>query len=200
MTKPTDGTDQKRYSGKKIVPLVYGLAVLMCVGLLWYGLSIRGLRDNAPLGADEQAILAGMPREWTRITDLKERVEGQGWSIYVPCNAEAGTLVIQGEAENPRVLCSFCDSVQEGKIRRVEFAGEVPHPVRLQLDGGGEVFIEPVDAMVASRFAGARLEDYVLTWTLADATKMFFVPSLAARNFKVLKAEDKNPEGCGSSK
>lgn len=185
----------KSHSGKKIVPLVYGTAVLMCAGLLWYGLSIRGLRANAPLGAEDRAIVAGLPREWTRITN----VEGQGWSIYVPCNSEAGSLVIEAEAEDPRLTCAFCDSVEGATVRRVEFAGVPPHPVRLKLDGGGEAFIEPVDAAVSARFAGARLQDYVLTWTLPDGTEMFFVPSVAARNFEVLKAEDESPEGCAAN-
>jgi hypothetical protein len=183
----------KQHSGKKIVPLVYGSAVLLCAGLLWYGLSIRGLRANAPLGAEDRAILAGLPREWTRLTN----VEGQGWSIYIPCNSEAGTLVIEAQGEDPRLTCAYCDSVQGATIRRVALTGVPPHPVRLKLDGGGSVFVEPVEPAVSARFTGARLQDYVMTWTLEDGTEMYFIPTVTSRNFEFLRAEDESPEGCG---
>lgn len=188
----TDPARQSSFSGKKIVPLLYGAAVLLCAGLLGYGLAIRGLNPNAPLGEEDRAILADLPGEWTRIT----RVEGQGWAIYVPCNAEAGSLVVDADDENPRLLCAWCDTIQEGMIRRVSLKGQPPRPVRLKLDGGGTALIEPVDAAVSARFAGARLQDYVLTWTQADGAEMFFVPTVVARNFEVLKAEDESPEGC----
>jgi hypothetical protein len=182
------------YSGKKIVLALYGGAVLLCAGLLWYGLSIRGTKANPPLGAEDRAILADLPREWTRIN----YVEGQGWAIYIPCRSEAGSLVVEADEESPRLLCAWCDTIAEATIRRVSLkGGQPPRPVRLKLDGGGVVLIEPVDAAVSARFAGARLQDYVLTWTLPGGAAMYFVPTVAVRNFEVLRAEDESPEGCG---
>jgi hypothetical protein len=180
------------HSGKKIVPLLYGAAVLLCAGLLWYGLSIRGQNASAPLGNEDRAIIADLPGEWTRIT----AVEGQGWAIYVPCRAEAGSLVVDADDENPRLLCAWCDTIQEGMIRRVSLKGQPPRPVRLKLDGGGTALIEPVDAAVLARFPGAPLRDYVLTWTQPDGSAMFFVPAVNAGDFEVLRAEDESPEGC----
>jgi hypothetical protein len=179
-------------SGKKIVPLLYGVAVLMCAALLWYGLSIRGTRDDAPLSAEDRAVLADLPRAWTRIT----RLEGQGWAVYVPCHAEAGSLVIEADAENPRLLCAWCDTIQEGPIARVSLKGQMPRSVRLKLDAGEVALIEPVDSAVADRFSGALLRDYLLTWTLRDGSALFFVPSENKGDFETIRAEDGNPEGC----
>jgi hypothetical protein len=106
--------------------------------------------------------------------------------------------VVEADEESPRQLCAWCDTIAEATIRRVSLkGGQPPRPVRLKLDGGGVVLIEPVDAAVSARFAGARLQDYVLTWTLPGGAAMYFVPTVAVRTFEVLRAEDESPEGCG---
>lgn len=182
-------------SGKKIVPLLYGTAVLMCGGLLWYGLDVRKTRAiSPPLPAEDRAVLADLPREWIRITS----VEGRGWVIDVPCHAGAGTLVVESGEESPRLTCTWCDTLQESVVRRVRLKGK-PVKVRLKLDGGGTAWIEPADDAVAARFAGAPLRDYVLTWTAPGGEEFFFVPAEQAAAFDTLRAEDENPEGCGTA-
>jgi hypothetical protein len=179
--------------GKRIVPILYGSAILLCAGLLWYGLDYRSThRVSPPLPAEDRAILAELPREWTRIT----LVEGQGWVVFVPCHAEAGSLVVESDAENPRLLCAWCDTIQEATVRRVTLKGK-PVKVRLRLGTMGTAWVEPVDAAVSARFPGAILPDYLLTWTLADGTEMFFVPTQMVEMFETLRAEDESPEGCG---
>ncbi len=184
---------EKRTPGKKIVPVLYGVAVLMCAALLWHGLNWR--RTNAvspPLPEADRVVVAQLPREWTRINLL----EGQGWVVFVPCGSEAGALVIEAEEESPRLLCAYCDTIQEATVRRVSLRG-LPSRTRLKLGGMGEAVVEPVDEAVAGRFEGAPVRDYVLTWTLPGGEKMFFVPSDAARDIEVIRAEDESPEGCG---
>lgn len=190
MTSPA--SDKNGVSGKKIVPLVYGVAVLMCVGLLLYGLWYRNTHVvSPPLPAEDRARLADLPREWTRIT----HVEGQGWVIFVPCNEEAGSLAIEAEAENPKLLCTYCDTITEAVVRRVTLKGK-PVKVRLKLGVMGTAWVEPVDASVAARFEGAVLPDYLLTWTLKSGEELFFIPSEMTHTFETLRAADESPEGC----
>lgn len=189
----SDPSGKSGVSGKKIVPLLYGSAVLMCLGLLAYGLWYRGSHSvSPPLPAEDRALLADLPREWTRITN----VEGQGWVVYVPCYEDAGKLVIEAGAENPKLLCTHCDTITEATVRRVTLKGK-PVKVRLRLGVMGTAWVEPVDAAVAARFAGAVLPDYVLTWTLKDGAELVFVPAERTEGFEVLRAEDESPEGCG---
>lgn len=187
-----DHTPKKGVSGKKIVPLLYGTAVLLCVGLLLYGLYYRTQHVvSPPLPAEDRAVLADLPREWTRIT----HIDGQGWVIYVPCHEEAGSLTIESERENPRLQCSYCDTVQEATVRRVLLKGK-PVKVRMRLGGMGTAWVEPVDAEVAARFEGAVLPDYVMTWTLPGGAEMYFVPTQMTHTFETLRAADESPEGC----
>lgn len=191
MTSPT--SDKNGISGKKIVPLVYGSAILMCLGLLLYGLWFRNTHVvSPPLPAEDRALLGDLPREWTLLTN----VEGQGYAILIPCHEEAGTLTIEAEAENPRLTCTHCDSITEAIVRRVTLKGK-PVKVRLKLGVMGTAWVEPADAAVIAKFGGKASPDYVLTWTLKDGTEMVFVPSLMAWEFKTVKAEDENSEGCG---
>jgi hypothetical protein len=179
-------------SGKKIVPLVYGTAVLMCLGLLLYGLNYRKTHIvSPPLPAEDRALLADLPLEWTRI----QNIDGQGWVIFVPCHEGAGTLAIEAEAENPRLLCTHCDTITEATVRRVTLKGK-PVKVRLKLGVMGTAWVEPVDATVAARFEGAVLPDYVLTWTLKDGAELVFIPSEMTEGFETLRAADESPEGC----
>jgi hypothetical protein len=187
------GAGESGISGKKIVPLLYGGALLLCAGLLAYGLYYRSShRVSPPLPTEDRLLLADLPREWTRITKL----EGQGWVVFVPCNSEAGSLVVESDAENPRLLCAWCDTVQEAVVRRVTLKGK-PVKVRLKLGTAGTAWVEPVDETVRARFPGALLRDYVLTWTLPSGDAYYFVPTEQARDFEVLRAEDESPEGCG---
>lgn len=195
MTRPAP--DKNGISGKKIVPLVYGSAILLCLGLLLYGLWFRNTHMvSPPLPAEDRALLADLPREWTRVT----KVEGFGWVIFVPCNQEAGTLTIEAEAENPKLECAHCDTVTEATVRRVTLKGK-PVKVRLKLGVMGTAWVEPVDGSVAARFGtdapAFAASDYLLTWTLKDGAELAFVPSEMAGHFETLKAEDESPEGCG---
>lgn len=185
----------KRIPGKKIVFPLYGAAVVLCGLLLWHGLAWQ--RDHAvPLPDEDRAAIAQLPREWTRVT----KVEGQGWVVYVPCGVkgtEAGSLVIESDEQSPRLLCAWCDTVEEATVRKVSL-DEAPSRMRLKLGGMGEAKVEAVDDHVAARFAGAPVRDYVLTWRLPSGDSMVFVPSGTAGGFETLKAEDGNPEGCGT--
>jgi hypothetical protein len=183
---------KKRIPGKKIVPIVYGTAILMCLGLLLYGLWYRNTHVvSPPLPAEDRARLADLPREWTRLT----HVEGQGWVIFVPCNEDAGTLSIEAEAGNPKLVCTHCDTISEAVVRRVTLKGK-PVKVRLKLGVMGTAWVEPVDDEVAARFVGAVLPDYVLTWTLKSGEELFFIPSQMTQSFETLRAADESPEGC----
>jgi hypothetical protein len=181
--------------GKKIVLPLYGAAVILCGVLLWHGLAWQ--RGHAvPLPDEDRAAVAQLPREWTRVT----KVEGQGWVVYVPCGVkgtEAGSLVIESDEQSPRLLCAWCDTVEEATVRKVSLA-DPASPTLLKLGDMGEARVEPVNDGVAARFEGAPVRDYVLTWKLPGGDSMVFVPADAAREFETLRAEDESPEGCGT--
>lgn len=183
-------------SGKKIVPLLYGTAVLLCIGLLWYGLSNKDSPpEDLPLPEREQAglqALEALPGEWMRISF----VEGQGWVLFEPCGSEVGSLRIEPFPSPPRLVCTHCDTLQEATVRRARLRGS---PERLELatsPDGHEILVESVDALVAMRFNGAPVRDYVMTWKLDPESAMYFVPSAHAEMFEILRAEDESPEGC----
>jgi len=185
--------DKNGISGKKIVPLVYGSAILMCLALLLYGLWYRNTHlVSPPLPAEDRALLGELPREWTLLT----KVEGQGYVVFVPCHEEAGTLTVQAEAENPKLTCTHCDTITQAVVRRVTLKGK-PVKVRLKLGVMGTAWVEPVDGAVAARLGESVSSDYVLTWTLKDGRELVFIPTLMAGDFRTVKAEDENPEGCG---
>jgi hypothetical protein len=185
----------ERTPGKKIILPLYGAAVVLCGILLWHGLAWqRG--HVVPLPDEDRAAVAQLPRDWTRLT----QVEGQGWVVFVPCGVkgtQAGSLVIESDEQSPRLLCAWCDTVEEATVRKVSLR-DAPSLTLLKLGEMGEARVEAVGDSVAMRFAGAPVRDYVLTWKLAGGDSMVFVPTDAAGEFETLKAEDESPEGCGT--
>ena len=185
-------------SGKKIVFALYGIAVLMCLGLLWFGKTMASKtpgKDGIP-SVEAMKALRAFPTDWTRITF----VEGQGWVIYVPCGSGPGVLRLEASDEISRITCEFCDSLPGARI--LGFAGEglagVPEPgvQRFDVDNGEELRIQTVDSTLMARFPDAPLRDYVLSWKISRDKALYFVPSEQADGFETLKAEDESPEGC----
>jgi hypothetical protein len=185
-------------SGKKIVFLLYGTAILLCLGLLWFGKRAASKtpgRDGVPT-VEALAALRALPSDWTRITT----VEGQGWVIYVPCGSPAGTLRLEAFEDRPRIACEFCDSLSGARI--LGFASDglaglpAPGRIRFDVDVGRELEIQTVDSLVRGRFPGAPLKDYLLVWKISPEKALFFVPTLGAGYFETLRAEDESPEGC----
>jgi hypothetical protein len=185
-------------SGKKIVPLLYGSALLLCLGLLWYGKMKAAQtpgKDGVPTIEAVEALRA-LPTDWTRISFI----EGQGWVVYVPCGSPAGSLRLDVSDAGSAIACDFCDSLAGARI--LGFASEglagTPEPgvQRFDVDRGQDLRIETVDAKVLARFPDAPLRDYLLTWKISEKEALYFVPSEQAREFEVLKAEDESPEGC----
>ena len=185
-------------SGKKIVPLLYGSALLLCLGLLWYGKMKAAQtpgKDGVPT-VEAMAALNALPTDWTRISF----VEGQGWVIYVPCGSPAGSLRLEMPEGHPQITCDFCDSLSGARI--LGFASEglagTPDPgvQRFDVDNGDDLRVETVTAAVLARFPEAPLRDYVLTWKISESKALYFVPTQQAEGFETLKAEDESPEGC----
>ncbi len=183
--------------GKKIVPILYGIAVLMCAALLWYGLT-RG-KDSRPEGTPLPERLAvalealeQLPDEWTRISF----VEGQGWVLFEACHSAVGILRIHAVPYPPRLECFDCDTITGATIHKARLRGSPPRIEMTTKPEGHEITVESVDALVAMRFSGAPVRDYVMTWRLSREAAMYFVPSFVAEDFEVLRAEDANPEGC----
>ena len=185
-------------SGKKIIPVLYGSAILLCLGLLWYGKMMAAKtpgKDGVPT-IEAMEALNSLPTEWTRITF----VEGQGWVVYVPCGSPAGSLRLDPAEDNPRIACEFCDSLSGARILGFasEGLGGTPEPGvhRFDVDNGDDLRIETVNAKVLARFPEAPLRDYLLTWKISESKALYFVPTLQADGFETLKAEDESPEGC----
>jgi hypothetical protein len=185
-------------SGKKIVPLLYGSALLLCLGLLWYGKMKAAQtpgKDGVPT-VEAVAALRTLPAEWTRISFI----EGQGWVVYVPCGLPAGSLRLEVSDAGSGIACDYCDSLTGARI--LGFASEglagTPEPgvYRFDVDPGEDLRIETVGAEVLARFPEAPLRDYLLTWKISAQEALYFVPTEQAEGFETLRAEDESPEGC----
>jgi hypothetical protein len=185
-------------SGKKIVPLLYGSALLLCLGLLWYGKMKAAQtpgKDGVPT-VEAMSALRALPTEWTRISFI----EGQGWVVYVPCGSPAGALRLDVSDAGSAITCDYCDSLSGARI--LGFASEglagTPEPgvQRFDVDPGDDLRVETVDSRVAARFPGAPLRDYLLTWKISEREALYFVPAEQADGFETLRAEDESPEGC----
>lgn len=184
-------------SGKKIVPLLYGGAIVLAAILFWYGKREAGRtpgKDGVPT-VEALDSLRSLPAEWRRITF----VEGQGWVVFVPCGSSPGTLRLDASTQRPYLACEYCDTLMGANV--LGFAGDglggTPERGKLRFDVDvGSLEVETVDAKVLARFPETPLHGHLLTWKLNERDALYFVPADVARDFETLKAEDESPEGC----
>jgi hypothetical protein len=194
-------------SGKKLVVAMLATALILWAIVFAVALhekhrnakawssSPRSSADTATTDAAVRSFLDSLPKSWARISSI----EGEGWSIYVPCDSQSGSLLLKSDASgHPGWHCEFCDSLGDARIfRAFRFAEEG----RLALDLGlqGRAAIESVTDEVATRFENAPVKSFVLTWWPSPRDSLVFVPAEDTTEFETLRAEDENPEGCGGA-
>ena len=195
-------TTNSPVAGKKIVFILFALAIALCLIVFLFGLREKHRRqaglpevtatENFPI----RDVLDSTPKEWIRIS----RIEGQGWKIFVPCGSPAGKLHIAlDSAERLQLQCEFCDSLGKAAIVKVmRFAGG--RKVKMDLGALGTADAESVNDAVADRFADAPVKGHVLTWHYSASDSLMFVPVSDAEEFETLKAEDESPQGCDGKK
>ena len=188
--------------GKKIVFILFAMALALCLTVFLYGLREKHRRQAglpeaiATENFSIHELVDSIPKEWTRISMIK----GQGWKIFVPCGSNPATLHLVPDSSGRMGLqCDFCDTLDHARILKVmRYAGGD----KLELDLGmmGTASSEKVNDMVAERFAKAPVKGHVLTWHNSATDSLVFVPTSDAGTFETLKASDENPEGCGGER
>jgi hypothetical protein len=228
MTSPTDPSSglqgdsgvQGKVSGPLVVIVLFSCAFLM-FGILFFVSYRQKLSDQAALAAQNASEfsdsattaetvrmwMASLPREWVKVT----AVEGQGYVFLVPCYSSNATLTFKSEPDSsPRLVCEYCDSLGEYAVRSIaRNRRDSSWEYRLggQEGEAGRMRIMPVTDTLLKNFPEAPFKDKILLWTRSrkDGTggpakidTLLFVPKTQANEFEILRAEDENPEGCGT--
>lgn len=176
-------------------------------------------RDSTAHPDSLRAWISRLPSEWVKVTF----VEGQGLVILVPCYSSNSTLSLRGPADSlPQVECEFCDSLGSfGVLGIAKDARDSVWEIHLH-PPAGQVRVLSVNDSFLKRYPEAPFQDRVLLWirplpvaalaaaarasgdsalsatTAPTADTLLFVPSHQENEFEVLRAEDENPEGCGT--
>lgn len=164
----------------------------------------ENLRDSTAQPDSLRAWMSRLPPEWVKVT----KVEGQGFVLLVPCYTSNSTLSFHEPADSlPQVECEYCDSLaQYSVIGMAKARNDSAWELHLN-PPAGNVEILAVSDTLLKRFPEAPFQDRILFWTRArlggvgDSAAidtMFFVPKTQENEFEVLRAEDENPEGCGT--
>lgn len=198
-----------KVSGRVVVIVLFAAALLMWAAVLMTG--FREKRENRAAAEAAEAVdsasdptrirswMNTLPETWVKVT----RVEGQGYVLYVPCYSSNSSLVLRTRPDSlPGISCEYCDSLGRFDVTGIsrprrdsswEFRLEPP---------AGSVRIFPVDEALLKRFPEAPFKDKVLLWIRTPeggaADSMLFVPKSQETEFESLRAEDENPEGCGT--
>lgn len=172
-------------------------------GLLGVG-SAAILRDSTAHPDTMRAWASRLPGEWVKVT----KVEGQGFVLLVPCYTPNSTLAIRLPPDSlPQLDCEYCDSLgQYGVIGIGKDRNDSAWQLHLNPPTGDLRILSVTDSLL-KRFPEAPFQDRILVWsrprqgaadTAAASDTMVFVPKAQENEFEVLRAEDENPEGCGT--
>lgn len=208
---PEPPLSRRRFSGKKVVPLLFAGVALLWIVLFFFADSYKrkrkGIEEEAKARAERmlaeeqgtgdpalmRSLLSPLPREWVKVT----AIEGQGYVLYVPCYAEAARLAFRLEADStPGLNCDFCDISTNApflRVKKLSDSGEVSLSLP---DSLGRIEVLTVDDSLLARYPNAPFKDYLLEWKTPAGETQLFAPESQAQEFEVLKAEDENPEGC----
>lgn len=163
------------------------------------------LRDSTAHPDTLRAWMSKLPPDWVKVT----KVEGQGFVLLVPCYSSNSTLAFAVPQDSlPQVECEYCDSLGKYSVLAMAKARN-DSAWELHLNPPvGNVQILSVSDTLLKRFPEAPFQDRILFWTRprlgpgpsdsAAVDTMFFVPKNQENEFEVLRAEDENPEGCGT--
>lgn len=202
-----------RTSGKAVVISLFAGALLL-FGILFtvaYRQKLANQADlramNAPRYTDSamtaEAIrswMGSLPGEWVKVT----LVEGQGFVLFTPCYSPNGSLTFKSIPDSmPRVICEYCDSLNEYGIRGIgRNRGDSAWEFNL-MPAAGNLRILPVNDSLLRQFPEAPFREKLLLWTRSRQGEkndtLIFVPKSQEDEFESLKAEDENPEGCGTT-
>jgi hypothetical protein len=203
-----------RVSGKLIVPLIFGFAILMAGIVFWVGLQEKRSWDHVSipgLGQDSltvtradslQRLLQDWPREWLQVTKLDERL-----AVVVPCFSETPklTLVVDSlDAQKfPLWICPFCeisDSLAVVKWRRAPTPSKSPSrnepsQIQMYLQGDSIPWLYRPEGILGSDSPLASLKGPALILPRAGDSLWFF-PADSLSSLEMVREEDENPEGC----
>lgn len=157
--------------------------------------------DSAVTAESVRQWMSGLPGEWVKVT----LVEGQGYVLFTPCYSPNASLTLKSRPDSlPRVTCEYCDSLGEFTVRSIGRARR-DSAWEFRLESGsdaGKLRILPVNDSLLRQFPEAPFREKLLIWTRsrpgAKSDTLLFIPKTQEAEFEALKAEDENPEGCGS--
>ncbi len=217
--------NQKAVSGPKVVFTLFAGAFLLA-GILFTVGYRKKLSDQRLLVANRpgamafidsastpekiRAWLSPLPKEWVQVTS----VEGQGYVLLVPCYSEIGKLrMMPDSGSGPILACDACREPGEFHIASLAVTSDSAWDVRLAPPSGippaetiptGTLRIYPVSDSLLQHFPAAPFKGRIAVWIQPRASGQedtaLFVPKSEEREFETLRAEDENPEGCGSPK
>ncbi|GEM_PF-2095391 len=209
-------------SGKVVVIALFAGALLLFAILFTvaYRQKLSNQADlramNAPEYVDSvvtaesiRSWMASLPGEWVKVT----LVEGQGFVLFTPCYSPNASLLFKSGPDSlPRIVCEYCDSLGEFGVRSIgRVRRDSSWQFRLNPDAG-DLRILPVNDSLLRQFSQASagdstaeeapFRDKLLLWTRTRSggktDSLIFVPKSQEGEFESLKAEDENPEGCGT--
>jgi hypothetical protein len=140
-----------------------------------------------------------IPPEWVKVT----AIEGQGLVVFVPCYSANPEMILKSGPDSlPSLDCENCDSVGE---YRIESMARVRADSSLELrlkPKSGQLRIIPLTDSLLQKYPGAPFRDKQIIWIRSNeagkSDTSIFVPKSLAGEFETLRAEDENPEGCGT--
>jgi hypothetical protein len=200
---------QGKVSGRVVVITLFSGAILMWGVVLLAGYRQKQANRSRPAetpvidtasGADQiRSWMSALPESWVKVT----QVEGQGYVLYVPCYSSNSALTLRARADSlPGVNCDYCDSLGQYLVTGISRSRQDSvWEFRLE-PKAGRIRLLPVDDTLLRNFPEAPFKDKILLWTRprdgGRADSMLFVPKTQETEFEVLRAEDENPEGCGT--
>jgi hypothetical protein len=203
-----------RVSGRLVVPIIFGFAILMAGIVFWVGLQEKRSWDHISipgLGQDSltvtradslQRLMRDWPKEWMQVSRLGERL-----AVVVPCFSETPKLTLTVDSLDNRVYplwnCPFCetsDSLSVVKWFKAPTPSSAPSRnepsnIMIYMQGDSIPWIYRPHGTLVSDAPMASLNGPALI-VPREGDSLWFFPTDSLSAVEMVREEDENPEGC----